>query len=138
MRKESTIPVLAIVLLLIATTSSAYVYINQSSVESTVGQSLLINGDSFEISTLFDSVDKRAEIVAEVEYEGIALDKLIEYVGVASPESHSYRFVADDGYSKTVEWSHLSDGILTLDQRSVFSNLPKAFSVRNVIEIEVI
>jgi len=136
-RKETTIPVLAIVLLLIATTSSAYVYINQSSVESTVGESILINGDSFEIATLFENVEKRTEIVAEVEYEGIALDKLIEYVGVTSPESHSYRFVADDGYSKTVEWSHLSDGILTLDQRSVFSNLPKAFSVRNVIEIEV-
>ncbi len=138
MRKETTIPLLAIVLLLIATTSSAYVYINQSSVESTVGESILINGESFGIATLFESIENRTAIVAEVEYEGIALDGLIEYVGVSSPQSHSYRFVADDGYSKTVEWSHLADGILTLDQRSVFSNLPKAFSVRNVVEIEVI
>ena len=138
MRKETTIPLLAIVLLLIATTSSAYVYINQSGVESTVGSSILINGDSFEITTLFDNVENRTVIVAEVEYEGIALDTLIEYVGVSSPENYKYRFVADDGYSKTVEWSHLSDGVLTLDQRSVFSDLPKAFSVRNVIEIEVI
>ncbi len=138
MRKETTIPLLAIVLLLIATTSSAYVYINQSGVESTVGSSILINGDSFEITTLFDNVENRTAIVAEVEYEGIALDTLIEYVGVSSPENHNYRFVADDGYSKTVEWPHLADGILTLDQRSAFSDLPKAFSVRNVIEIEVI
>jgi hypothetical protein len=51
---------------------------------------------------------------------------------------HTYRIIGEDGYSQTVTWENMQNGLLTHEKKVVFSDLPKAFNVKNVVEIEVL
>jgi flagellar basal body L-ring protein FlgH len=57
--------------------------------------------------------------------------------GVSEPEQHQYTLKASDGYEKTVTWENMKNGLLTKDRESIFSDLPKAFHVKDIITIEV-
>jgi len=72
------------------------------------------------------------------ESTGIALDDLMLKTGVTHPEQYRYTLRGSDGYEKTVTWENMKNGVLTKDGQSYFSDLPKAFRVKNVITIEVI
>jgi hypothetical protein len=58
--------------------------------------------------------------------------------GVSNPKHHTYTLKGSDGYEKTVTWENMQNGLLTEDRESVFSDLPKAFRVKDIVTIEVI
>ena len=57
--------------------------------------------------------------------------------GVSHPDQHTYTLHGVDGYEKTVTWENMKNGLLTKNQESVFSDLPKAFRVKDIVTIEV-
>ena len=58
--------------------------------------------------------------------------------GLANPGTHEYKIIAADGYLKTVSWDDMQNGIILESKESYFSELPKQFNVRDVVEIEVV
>jgi hypothetical protein len=130
MGKDRFLPVIAIVILAIASISSVYVYATQTSTDL-----ILINGQHYTIDQLFSITKPR--MFADLNYSGIALDDLIVKTGVIHPESHVYTIIGLDGYQKTVNWDNMKDGLLTKNSEAVFSDLPKAFRVKDVVTIEV-
>jgi hypothetical protein len=73
----------------------------------------------------------------ESQSTGIALDDLMLKTGVSQPEQHRYTLRGSDGYEKTVTWENMKNGLLTKDSESVFSDLPKAFRIKDIVTIEV-
>ncbi|RLF29967.1 MAG: hypothetical protein DRN08_00265 [Thermoplasmata archaeon] len=133
MRKEKLIPVSAILVLLIGIVSTIYVYAMQTQQETNY---INVNGRDYTVDQLFSMIEPR--IFESLNYSGIALDDLIVKTGVSCPECHDYIIIGGDGYQKTVKWENMKNGLLTPDRRVVFSDLPKAFRVRDVVKIEKI
>jgi hypothetical protein len=131
MGKDRLLPILALILLFLASSSSLYVY----ATHTTTG-TLQINGQDYTLDQLFSLVKPRS--LNESQYTGIALDDLLRQTGVTSPEQHTYTLKGADGYEKTVTWENMKNGLLTKNRESVFSDLPKAFRVKDIIAIEVI
>jgi hypothetical protein len=130
MGKDRLLPIFALLILLISSVSSIYVYTTQATTDT-----LLVNGQYYTIDQLFSLTQPRT--LNESQYTGIALDDLILKTGVLQPEQHTYTFKGSDGYEKTVTWENMKNGLLTRDSESVFSDLPKAFRVKDIITIEV-
>jgi len=130
MRKERLLPLLALCILFIASSSSLYVYATQSTTAT-----LLINGQPYTINQLFALTEPRA--LNDSQYTGIALDDLMVKTGISHREQHLYTLKGADGYEKTVTWENMKNGLLTADRESVFSDLPKAFRVKDIVSIEV-
>ncbi|MFH1014218.1 MAG: hypothetical protein V1769_06930 [Thermoplasmatota archaeon] len=130
MGKDKLIPIFALLILLVASVSSIYVYATQ-----TTTNTLLVNGQHYTIDQLFSLTQPRT--FNESQYSGIALDDLILKTGVTHPEQHTYTLKGADGYEKTVTWENMKNGLLTKESESVFSELPKAFRVKDIITIEV-
>ncbi len=129
MGKVRFIPFVALIILLIGASSSAYVY--TTTVDSTY---ININNQDYTIDQLsFIGKERNFE-----EFSGIALDDLIVKIGVPNPEKHEYTITAADGYQKTVKWENMNNGFLTKDKVSIFSDLPKSFRVRDIVKIEAI
>ena len=128
MEKNKLIPIFAIIVILVGICSSIYVHATQ--IDS---KYININGQEYSIDQLFDiSEEKTYET-----YSGIALDNLIVKTGVENPEKHEYTIIGADDYQKTVKWENMRNGLLTEDGESIFSDLPKAFRVKDIIEIKV-
>ncbi|MBE9572688.1 MAG: hypothetical protein IMF11_18845 [Proteobacteria bacterium] len=128
MEKNKLIKTLAIIVILVGIGSSIYVNATQ-----TDSKYINVNGQDYTIDQLFDiSEEKTIET-----YSGIALDNLIVKIKVANPEKHEYTIIAADGYQKTVKWENMRNGILTKARESIFSDLAKAFRVKDIIEIKV-
>ena len=130
MGKDRLLPIFALLILLIASVSSIYVYATQTTTET-----LLINGQHYTIDQLFSLTKSRT--LNDSQYTGIALDDLLLKTGVSHPEKHTYTLKGVDGYEKTVTWENMKNGLLTKESESVFSDLPKAFRVKDIITIEV-
>ena len=130
MGKDRLLPILALILLFIASSSSLYVYASQTTTDK-----LQVNGQQYTIDQLFSLVKPRA--FNDSQSTGIALDDLMLKTGVSNPEQHTYTLKGSDGYEKTVTWDNLKNGLLTKDRESVFSDLPKAFRVKDIVTIEV-
>jgi hypothetical protein len=130
MGKDRFIPVIALIILVVASISSVYVYTTQASTDS-----ILINGQHYTVDQLFSSTKPRA--FADLNYSGIALDDLVIRTGVKNPESHTYTIIGSDDYQKTVTWENMKNGLLTKNRMAVFSDLSKAFRVKDVVTIEV-
>ena len=128
MGKEKFIPILAIFVLLIASLSTIYVYATTADSEY-----ITINGTKYTIEQLF-FISKERDFDT---FSGIALDDLLKKVGVPEPENHEYTIIAADGYQKTVIWKNMKNGLLTQEGQSIFSDLPKAFRVKDIVKIEV-
>ncbi|MFW6121549.1 MAG: hypothetical protein ACOC80_11720 [Petrotogales bacterium] len=129
MGKEKLIPIFALIVLLISGVSSIYVYATEIDSEY-----ININGQDYTLDQLFFISEKRTIET----YSGIALDDLIIKTGVSNPEDHKYTIVGADGYQKTVKWENMENGLLTKSGVSVFSDLPKAFRVKDIVRIEVV
>ena len=128
MGKDTIIPIFAIMILLVAGGSSIYVY--ATTTESTV---ITIGETDYTIDQIFYIADHRS-----IEsYTGVALDDLIVKAGISDPEHKDYTLIASDGYQKTVQWKNIENGLLTEEAQSIFSDLPKAFWVKDIIYIEV-
>ena len=133
MGKEKFIPVIALVVLLIGCGSSIYVYATQIDSEF-----ISINNIEYTIDQIFFVGRQTTIESSDEQFTGIALDDLMLKSGVTNPESREYIITAADGYQKTVQWGNMENGILTEDAMSVFSDLPKSFRVRDIVNIEVI
>lgn len=130
MGKNRLLPICAFCILIIACSSSLYVHAIQ-----TTSETLLVNGQEYTIDQLFSlTISRQLKGSQDV---GIALDDLMQKTGVSNPERHSYTLQGADGYEKTVTWENLKNGILTKDRESIFSDLPKAFRVKDIVTIEV-
>jgi hypothetical protein len=130
MGKDRFLPAIAVVILAIASISSVYVYATQTSTTS-----ILINGQHYTIDQLFSFTKSR--MFVDLNYSGIALDDLIIKTGINNPDSNTYTIIGSDGYQKTVTWDNMKNGLLTKNRMVVFSDLPKAFRVKDVVTIEV-
>ena len=130
MGKDRLLPIFALLILLIGSVSSIYVYATQATTDT-----LLVNRQHYTIDQLFSLTKPRT--FNESQYSGIALDDLMLKTGVSYPEQHSYTLKGIDGYEKTVTWENMKNGLLTKESESVFSDLPKAFRVKDIITIEV-
>ena len=130
MGKDRLLPIFALLILLIGSVSSIYVYATQATTNT-----LLVNGQHYTMDQLFSLAQPRS--FNESQYSGIALDDLMLKTGVSEPEQHQYTLKASDGYEKTVTWENMKNGLLTKESESVFSDLPKAFRVKDIITIEV-
>lgn len=130
MGKDRLLPILALILLFVASSSSLYVYALQTTTDT-----LLVNGQQYSIDQLFLLVKPRS--FNDLQYTGIALDDLMLKTGVSNPEQHTYTLKGSDGYEKTVTWENLRNGLFTKDHESIFSDLPKAFQIKDIVIIEV-
>jgi hypothetical protein len=130
MGKDRLLPIFALLILLIGSISSIYVYATQATTET-----LLVNGQHYTMDQLFFLTQLRS--FNESQYSGIALDDLMLKTGVPQPEQHKYTLRGADGYEKTVTWENMKNGLLTKESESVFSDLPKAFRVKDIATIEV-
>jgi len=128
MAKNKWIPIIAATVLVVAIGASVYAYMQQQSAGS-----VSINGTTYSAKELMNLGSERAV----EEFSGAALDELMVRAGVPAPEGKEYTFIAADGYQKTVTWENMQNGILTPDLMSAFSDLAKAFRVKDVIEIKV-
>ena len=132
MGKEKLIPILAVAVLFIGSVSSIYVYAMQNDSEY-----IDVNGTEYTIDQLFFmGKQKTVESNSEL-FSGIALDDLMLKTGVSNPETHEYTIIASDGYQKTVQWENMKNGILTEEGQSIFSDLAKAFRIKDIVKIEV-
>ena len=130
MGKDRLLPIFALLILLIGSVSSIYVYATQATTNT-----LLVNGQHYTMDQLFSLTKPRT--FNESQYSGISLDDLMLKTGVSHPEQHTYTLKGVDGYEKTVTWENMKNGLLTKESESVFLDLPKAFRVKDIITIEV-
>jgi len=128
MGKEKLIPILAVAVLFIGSLSSIYVYATQINSEY-----IDINGQEYTVDQLFFIGEERTIET----FSGIALDTLMMKIGIPEPKKHEYTIIASDGYQKTVKWENMKNGLLTEEGQSIFSDLPKAFRIKDIVKIEV-
>lgn len=133
--KERIIPIIAICVLLIGSFSSIYVYALNSNFESNEDV-IVINNEEYLLEYLFSNIIIRN--LYSINASGIALDNIITSINVNCPSCNSYKIIGKDGYSQIVTWENMQNGVLTNEKKVVFSDLPKAFNVKDVVEIEVI
>ncbi|RLF45535.1 MAG: hypothetical protein DRN29_06530 [Thermoplasmata archaeon] len=128
---ERIASIFAIFLLLIGTVSTIYVYSFRE--EKQAGNAIIINGVEYDMNEIFSSFEKKYIN----EFSGILLSDLINETSIQSPENHEYAIIGADGYTKTVKWGDMKEGILTNERRVIFQNLPRQFWIRDVVKIEV-
>ncbi len=135
MGKEKFIPIIALMILLIGVSSSVYVYATQTDTEI-LGDSIIINNQRYAFEEIFSTTEERT--FKSLNFTGIALDDLIVKTGIECPSCYSYTIIGEDDYQKTVTWDNMKNGLLTEGKMTVFSDLPKAFRVKDIVEIRVI
>jgi|GEM_PF-438505 len=130
MGKDYLLPIIALSILFIASGSSLYVYATQTTTDT-----MVINGHQYTIDQLFSLAQQRT--LNDSRYIGVALDDLMLRTGVTNPDQHQYTIKGADGYEKTVTWQNMKNGLITKERESIFSDLPKAFHVKDIVTIEV-
>ena len=132
MGKEHTLPLLAITILIISSSTTLYVY-----AQTTNQETITIANETYTKNQIFDLGTQKTLEIEDKTYTGIHLSNLIKKIGISNPEQYQYILTGSDGYQKTVTWENLQNGILTTEQETIFSDLPKAFRVKNIKSIEV-
>jgi hypothetical protein len=128
MGKDKLLPLIALLVLLLGSISTAYVYTTTTSTGT-----ISINGTEYTLDQLMFLGEDR--VIGD--YNGGSLDQIIVKSGVPVPENHEYTLIAADGYQKTVQWDNMKNGLITDEGQTIFSDLPKAFWVKDIIEIKV-
>ena len=136
--KERWISIVAISVLLLGSLSALYVH----AFETTSGDNnaVYIDGKKVNIDDLFSryQIKTITNNISGEKFAGVPLEYVIKEGGISSPEKFSYNLIGKDGYSKTVKWENIKNGVLTKDKRAAFEDLPKAFMVRDIAKIEVV
>jgi hypothetical protein len=132
MGKQKIIPVLAMVLLLIGVISALYVNAIQINKDT-----ITIKGQEYTYADLFLLGGEKTIKTVDGEVTGASLENIIKSIGVFCTSCSKYTIKAADGYEKTIEWNVLKTGVLSKENRVYFPDTPKAFWVRDVVEIEV-
>ena len=132
--KEKIIPFLAMIVLFIGISSTLYVHAIQLNMNE---RSIAISGNEYNFDNLFEELSSKSIETDEGIKTGIALNDLIEYIGISNPDHYQYTVKASDSYQKTILWDDFKDGVLSKEKRIFFSDLAHAFWVNNINEIEV-
>ncbi len=132
MGQEKIIPILALIILIVSGTSSAYVYISQVDKET-----IALNGEEYTIDQLNFIGETKTVQTVEGEITGISLEDLILKVGIACPSCYIYTIIGKDGYQQTVDWEIMKTGVLTNIKKVYFPDTAKKFWVGDIVEIEV-
>jgi len=127
MTKNKWIPIIAAIVLLVGIGTSVYAFIQQNNTGS-----IAIGGTTYAAKEIMGMGSERTV----EDYSGVALDELVINAGISQPETKEYTLVGSDGYQKTVTWDNMQNGLLTPDLMSVFSDLAKAFRVKDIVEIK--
>lgn len=125
-------PVLGIIAIIVLAGSFSILMYNTLTEEDT--DTLTVNGTEYTWEDLFDDFDT----TTLDDNEGILLSDIVEDTELANPEDHEYKIIASDGYTKTVSWDDMQNGIVQESKETYFSELPKQFYVKDVVEIEVV
>ncbi|MGA1848153.1 MAG: hypothetical protein ACMUHB_02325 [Thermoplasmatota archaeon] len=126
---------LAMIILVGSFSALAYAHFNERESDKVV-----VNGKEFQ----WDTLNEEYDTMIVQGYEGVSLTRIIEDAGVENPASHEYKFIAGDGYLKTVAWSDIETGILSPegdedhDHMVVFESKARAYWVYDLVEIEVV
>ncbi len=126
---------LAVMILVGSFSALAYTHFNKKESEKVV-----VNGVEFR----WDTLNEEYDTIVVQDHEGVPLTVIIEDAGVEDPASHDYKFIAGDGYLKTVTWSDMETGILSAegdeahDHMVVFGSKARAYWVYDLVEIEVV
>ena len=131
--KETIIPIIAMVVVLIGVFSTIYV-----DASTTDKETITFNGQDYTIDQIFSLSSVRTIQTDEGIETGAALDEFV--VKTSSDSCHScgkYTFMASDGYQQTVDWSLIQKGVITKEKRVFFPDTAHALWVRDVIEIKV-
>jgi hypothetical protein len=140
MGKDSIIPILAMIVLLLGIGSTVYVHALRTDKTTTDNEAhITIYDQIFTLEGLFSQVKIRTISTDEGDKTGIALDQLITLVGIECPSCYTYTIKAfqPHPYQQTVTWEMMQQGILTDYSRVYFPDVAHAFWVHNVEEIEV-
>ena len=132
MGKEKVIPLLAIIVLIVSGTSTAYVYVTKIDKDT-----ISLNGNEYTIEELSFLAEQKTIDTFEGEKTGISLEDLFQKVGIGCLSCHEYTIKAEDGYEKTVSWEVLKTGVLSEIKKVYFPDTPKAFWVGDIVEFEV-
>jgi hypothetical protein len=132
MGKEKIIPILALIVLLIGGTSSAYVYVTQIDKET-----ISINGYEYTLDQLLFMGETITIQTVEGEKTGVSLEDLIPKLGIGCPSCNEYTIKGKEGYQQTVEWEIMKTGVLSDIKKVYFPDTPKKFWVGDIVEIEV-
>jgi len=132
MGKEKIIPTLALLIICISVISSIYVY--ATTIEK---ETITINNNEYSIDEIFLLSQEITITTVEGEKTGVSLENLITKSGISCPSCNEYTIKAADGYQKTMSWDDFKTGVITNFKRVFFPDAPKAFWVRDIVEIEV-
>jgi len=130
--KEKLIPIFAIIILLIGTSSALYVNATRINKDT-----ITIDGQEYSIDQLFSLVYPKTIETDEGEKIGISLEDLMTKIGIGCLSCNDYTIIGKDKYQQTVNWDVMKTGILTKNSRVFFPNTAHSFWVQDVIEIEV-
>ena len=139
--KEKTIPIFAIIVLLIAMSCNLYVHARQVELEKelqkyqTDEKIITIFSQDYKLDDFFSNLEIKTIQTDDGKKTGVPLDSIITYIGIGCPSCNKYTFKAIDGYQQTVDWSDMQKGIITEESRVFFPGLAHAFWVSDVIEI---
>ena len=98
MGKEKIIPILAFVILIIAGTSQAYVFIKQNEKET-----ITINYEEYTVDQLFIIGETKTIQTIEGEKSGVSFEDLMNKIGKECTDCNTYTIIGSDGYQQTVE-----------------------------------
>ena len=132
MGKEKTIPILAMIVLLIGIFSTLFVHAAQINKDT-----ILINDQEYTIDEIFSISASKVIQTDEGEKHGASLEDLITKASIDCTSCHDYTIKAKDGYQQTVSWDIMKKGILTKESKVFFPDTAHSFWVYDVIEIEV-
>jgi hypothetical protein len=105
----------------------------------TVSVYIKIANESYTIDEIFLMTKSRTVVTSYGEnYSGVALDDLINQTGIDCPSCHYYTIIGADNYEKTVTWENMQHGVFTKDGAVAFSDLTKAYRIKNIVKIEAV
>lgn len=130
--KEKIIPIIAISLLLVGTSSA--IYVNETQIDKVT---IAIDGIDYTIDQIFAIGTIKTINTDDGKKTGIALDDLMYKVNINCPDCSSYTIKGSDNYQQTVDWDILKTGVLTDYREVFFPDTAHYLWVKNIVEIEV-
>jgi hypothetical protein len=131
MDSKKIIILTALMILIIGSISTIYVFANQIDTSH-----ISINNQEYTIEQIF--LENEPISLETLNYSGVSLKDLLIKSGVEEGNNHKYIIIGSDGYQKTVNWNNINNGLLTFEKEVIFSDLPKMYRVRDIVKIEVI
>jgi hypothetical protein len=130
--KEKIIPIIAMSLLLVGTSSA--IYVNETQIDK---ETIAINGSEYTVDQLFKIGTIKTIETDDGKKTGVALEELMYKFNINCPECSSYTIKGSDNYQQTVDWDIMKTGVLTDYRNIFFPHTAHYLWVKNIVEIEV-